>query len=608
MNNIDLFRIHKRIAAFTVSLSLAVSLISVPLYSKAEEVQEDYQADTGIVDVQSVEVSRFAVLKGQLNQLVDQEEDGTVNTTVAERDWKQYSTSYVYEHMNSKEQELYDALDSVCLQFIQDSSEDALHLTDITGNSGEYLSAVHIDKSLIDFWHPCNSKYIDVVQLFIYANPQYYFTTSAYAKSGNNLYLYCYPAFADGDDRAVTTNELFSKIDSWVEDINKDNTTRETIEKYTHDFLCDTLSYDHDSADKMAVKDYSGDVYYSQSIYSAIDKNKTVCAGYSLTFELLMNALGVPTVTAYSDYHAWNKVNLNDDKWYAVDVTWDDQDELSKIDYTFYNKSDESIKVSDDLDPVHVAKTSEYYPKAESDYVEEKQIESTLNNKEVSEDEAATGNTEESGDVKDTDAEEVIDDSDNTTDSNDNDAEDVFDANDKELIDEVNKADDSKADNAGAAAEVSINENDKNNDIDNTDNTANIANDIKDTTEATTEIPVSTEVVVERDADSKYNADNQDKIETINSPKITKIKSYSKKIKISWNKVDDISGYELQISTTKNFKKNVKTVRTSASSSGAWIKKLKKHTKYYVRIRSYKNHNQDKILSDWSGVKKVTTK
>ncbi len=608
-NGFCIDKLHKKIAALMISACMGISVISVPLNSNAEELHSDFveETDTGIMGVQSVEVSRFAVLSEQLSKLAEHD-DGTDDISVNSRDWKQYSASYVYDKMDAKEKELYDNLDLVCKNFIEDSSVDALHLEDKSGNGADYLPAVSIDKDLIDLTNPDSSRFVDVVQLFIYANPQYYFTTSSYATSGNKLYLFCYPAFAKGEERAEVTNELFTKLDSWVEVINEENTTGVDIEKYTHDFLCNTLSYDHYSADKMSEGDYSGDIYYSQSIYSAIKKNKTVCAGYSLTFELLMNASGIPTVTAYSDYHAWNKVNL-DDKWYAVDVTWDDQDTATKLDYSFYNKSDESIRFNDEDLPVHVAKASKHYPVAEKDYIQEKQSGSTLNNNNN-----RNNDSDDITDVNDSDNEEVIDDGDDTSNINDNDAEDVLD-DDTELIDEINNQNDTSG-NSDTDVYDNGSVNPSNNEGNGDDSTARVTTDNKTAADE----KASKEKVAESSQKKQttttssgktvnnYNLNGRDKDETVNGTKIKKIKSYAKKIKVSWNKADNISGYEIQISTSKKFKKNVRTVKVSENSSGVWIKKLKKKTKYYVRIRTYMYLNTDKLVSEWSGVKKVTTK
>ena len=54
-----------------------------------------------------------------------------------------------------------------------------------------------------------------------------------------------------------------------------------------------------------------------------------ICLGYTTTFQLFMNLLGIECITvegsAYggTSDHAWNQVCLDGD-WYCVDVTWDD--------------------------------------------------------------------------------------------------------------------------------------------------------------------------------------------------------------------------------------------------------------------------------------------
>ena len=96
-------------------------------------------------------------------------------------------------------------------------------------------------------------------------------------------------------------------------------------------------------------------------------------------------------------------------------------------------------------------------------------------------------------------------------------------------------------------------------------------------------------------------------------PKGTSLKKLSagkKKFKATWKKQKtQTSGYEIQYSTNKNFKsgnKKVKIKNNKTTSSN--IKKLKAKKKYYVRARTYKNVNGNKICSDWSNSKSVKTK
>jgi len=74
------------------------------------------------------------------------------------------------------------------------------------------------------------------------------------------------------------------------------------------------------------------------SPYSALTGNNgtdgPVCEGYSRAFKVLCDKLDIPCVISVGPAisfngdtpgaHMWNEVKMNDDKWYAVDVTWND--------------------------------------------------------------------------------------------------------------------------------------------------------------------------------------------------------------------------------------------------------------------------------------------
>ena len=99
------------------------------------------------------------------------------------------------------------------------------------------------------------------------------------------------------------------------------------------------------------------------------------------------------------------------------------------------------------------------------------------------------------------------------------------------------------------------------------------------------------------------------KVETIPSTATLKLKAGSKQLTATWKSVSDISGYEVQYSTSKKFtKKTTKTVKVKKSSKKTTIKKLTKGKKYYVRVRTYKTVNGKKVYSGWSTVKNVKVK
>lgn len=91
--------------------------------------------------------------------------------------------------------------------------------------------------------------------------------------------------------------------------------------KYLHDWLINTLKYD---------TTYKKDNIHN--VYGAFKNQEVVCEGYARTFKYILDGLGIESVlvsgnatnsTGATESHAWNYVKIND-KWYAIDVTWDD--------------------------------------------------------------------------------------------------------------------------------------------------------------------------------------------------------------------------------------------------------------------------------------------
>ncbi len=86
------------------------------------------------------------------------------------------------------------------------------------------------------------------------------------------------------------------------------------------------------------------------------------------------------------------------------------------------------------------------------------------------------------------------------------------------------------------------------------------------------------------------------------TPKKQSVKSAKaakgKKLTVKWVKDKRASGYQVQISTDKEFKKNVQVRKLSKTS--CTFKKLKKGKRYYVRIRSYKKSGKETLYGAWS--------
>ncbi len=90
------------------------------------------------------------------------------------------------------------------------------------------------------------------------------------------------------------------------------------------------------------------------------------------------------------------------------------------------------------------------------------------------------------------------------------------------------------------------------------------------------------------------------------NPKKQAVKSIKtakgKKLTVKWAKDKGVTGYQVQLSTAKNFKKIAKQKKLSKNTYT--FTKLKAKSKYYVRVRSYKKSGKNMLYGAWSSVKK----
>lgn len=75
-----------------------------------------------------------------------------------------------------------------------------------------------------------------------------------------------------------------------------------------------------------------------------------------------------------------------------------------------------------------------------------------------------------------------------------------------------------------------------------------------------------------------------------------------RKLKITWKKDKNATGYQVQLALNKKFTKSKLSYHTVATSGT--IKKLKKGKRYYVRVRAYKLINGKRKYTEWCTVKR----
>lgn len=100
---------------------------------------------------------------------------------------------------------------------------------------------------------------------------------------------------------------------------------------------------------------------------------------------------------------------------------------------------------------------------------------------------------------------------------------------------------------------------------------------------------------------SSYNAKSTIRLET---PTLDGIKLNKKnKASFIFDKDSKVTGYHIQIATDKGFRNVVKNVVVKNKKLSSTKVKLKKGIVFYFRIRSYKQTNNGKKMSEWSNTK-----
>lgn len=132
-------------------------------------------------------------------------------------------------------------------------------------------------------------------------------------------------------DSYISLPEWAEKIDAIIEKYANESMTQKQKLKALHDYLVLNTKYD---------KSYEGEAFMTPHFAEEVIFNgHGVCDGYAEAFKILMNGAGIDCKVIYGKtpygLHSWNQVKI-DNKWYNIDVTWDDPDSGNKILYNYY--------------------------------------------------------------------------------------------------------------------------------------------------------------------------------------------------------------------------------------------------------------------------------
>jgi uncharacterized repeat protein (TIGR02543 family) len=176
-----------------------------------------------------------------------------------------------------------------------------------------------------------DSEAFDVFMRVLADHPIIYFVKEMLVQDGTQLYLIASEEFYAGSVR----KDYNSRIKEAITSIGSDTvnmTSNYQIVKYVHDSVINQVDYAYEGDTKEPRDD---DYVHSIAGYVS-DSKEVVCDGYTETMAAILNYLDIETVcgfgwgvkqgeeTSKETAHAWNIVKLGNNKYYAIDATWDD--------------------------------------------------------------------------------------------------------------------------------------------------------------------------------------------------------------------------------------------------------------------------------------------
>lgn len=314
------------IISFIIILIFAVIILfGIIIFKEFKEIDVSSEIEDFIPDLSSIEENILNenikvpdVVNNPLNDIQQSPESKNIdynNITV---------NKYFYNQLDEYSKVIYRAFESN-----KENMKSGTYKIQFGTSFGKILSGSNGQDVLGKYYQSAIEAYnYDNPDTF-YLNPSKMYLNIETITKGSSV---TYNVYMDSGDKSnYLIDEFNSKeqVDTAIKNIeqisnniisNKTGNIYQDI-KMVHDYLVDNIQYDETISKQ--------NIY---NIYGALINNKCVCEGYAKSFKYLLDGFGIPTTLVIgkatnseggSENHAWNYVQIND-KWYAVDVTWDD--------------------------------------------------------------------------------------------------------------------------------------------------------------------------------------------------------------------------------------------------------------------------------------------
>lgn len=258
----------------------------------------------------------------------------------------------VYDNKNElakiilKDNSYSDMTKLVNNQYSSDKSYSYVKLTDnfIAYNKNDLLNILYtiLNSGMDSFTFYCDDKYKECM------NDVDVISKDRIVLSNINNFIHPYNSFTEMETTRYTNSnkiklnikhlynkDKINKINNKVTEIIKneinDDDNKDKI-KTIHDYIINNTKYDELRVENNISK------YSSDTAYGPLFEGFGICNGYSDLMKIFLHELGIESIKIASENHIWNLVKL-DNKWYHLDLTWDDpvlENGKDIIDYNYF--------------------------------------------------------------------------------------------------------------------------------------------------------------------------------------------------------------------------------------------------------------------------------
>ncbi|MBQ3427108.1 MAG: hypothetical protein IJH37_08195 [Clostridia bacterium] len=270
---------------------------------------------------------------------------------------------YAYEDFMSKSRsfqsqrvELYNRMLDLCREFATNYADVPTYVIQLAdgslspdmyrlGNSNIEInfSATGLDMQVeadrLKASHIANEVYFT----FKYDHPEYYWLSNRlivfWSNSNNsiNIVPQTFREFRYGKARRAIDERIQRSLDWYLDAVrNCGYYNAQSMEKTNSYYVCallrkmiiNAVDYGYQEDGKTPID--TGTAHSIVSVLDADYSTKAVCEGYTQTFQLILNKLGIDNIFVTgkagksNEDHAWNMVRMPNDSFYYFDITWED--------------------------------------------------------------------------------------------------------------------------------------------------------------------------------------------------------------------------------------------------------------------------------------------